>query len=65
MDLQLVCQVALVVHLLVMFLVMLSRDILGQPARQPKGFTGAVATLILLAVSVYTYYYAGAFTRLW
>ena len=65
MDLQLVCQILIVLSLAANFFMNLRRDFVGGCSAEPLGFQGAVTTIFVTTALVAVYYYAGAFSRIW
>jgi hypothetical protein len=61
---QLFCQILLAINVLVSLLALLWTDFHGRPAKEPAGFVGAVATLIVIAGMVLVYWKAGALSLL-
>jgi hypothetical protein len=59
-----VCQWLVIFNLALCGLIALKRDIEGRPAIAPKGFDGAMGTLVSVAIIAGIYYGAGAFDSL-
>ena len=61
---QLICQWLIALNLVFTLFVMFKRDVEGQAAKSPSGFSGIVGSCIAMAILVVVYYFAGSFSRL-
>ena len=57
-------QILIALWMVITLLVCLHHDFNGRSAREPGGFSGAVTTLIIVALMVAILYKAGAFSTL-
>lgn len=61
---QIFCQILLAINLVMTLLALLWGDFHGRREREPAGFVGAVASLILFALLAAVYWKAGALSLL-
>lgn len=59
---KLMCQIVLLLLMAISMLFNMRNDINGRPAKEPDGFFGVVITMIVMAILIFIFYHAGAFS---